>query len=74
MIDPDMKYGSDKTGRLWRAHPKWDQPALTVLEVLYVDETDKPSDWDFWAIMDDQEMNDISYQNEIIWAKDVIEA
>lgn len=73
-LKPDKVYGTDKDGKIWRAYAKRGQFGLTVLEVLNTGNTDDPDNWDFWAICDDGEMNNISYRNEINWTKDVIEA
>jgi hypothetical protein len=70
MTIQEVSYGSDHTGRLWRAYPKPDQPALTVLEVSYPDRQPK---YDVWGILTESDMVDITDQNEIFWAKNVIE-
>lgn len=64
MTNTDIRYGSDDTGRVWRASPTRDDSTETILEVMY---PDSKAEWDFWAIMDNMDMNDITFQKGIVW-------
>lgn len=66
----DIVYGKDDIGQIWRAHPKPDQPALTVLEVLYKDANGK---YDLWDICNNDDMDYITNKMGINWIDQVIE-
>lgn len=66
----DVRYGSDDSGRVYKAYPDPLDPTYTVVEVMY--ECERPK-WDRYTITDEQGMNTLSYEKQIFWLDSVIE-